>query len=139
MTIDKDTMLRLLRGELDAAEAARVQSAIDRNVQLKAEYERVLVMAGMLASSGADSFGPYFAERVMRKIAAASTSQGASLYDSLRWVFTRLAAASLIAIMALSVYNVIDADSSGLTSTVVEAAFGMPSADIDNLYYLQGL
>jgi len=139
MKIDRETMIRLLRGELEADEAGRVRSAIDADRQMKAEFGRVRRLEGVLNSSAAESFGPYFRDRVMRRILDTGSEIRSSFYESLRWVFLRLAVACLLVVVGLGVYNAVDAESSGLTSSAVEAVFGIPSADIDNLYYLQGI
>ncbi|NNC65665.1 MAG: hypothetical protein HKN84_12835 [Gammaproteobacteria bacterium] len=139
MSIDRDTMLRMLRAELPEEEAAAYRRAIDADPNLLAEYRSVQSMHGLLRESRAESFGPYFSERVMKKLAGSASSVRPSLYESMQWVFLRLATACVLVVIGLGAYNVLDSRESDLASTTIDAAFGLPSGDLDSLFYLQGI
>ena len=139
MGIDRDTMLRLLRDELPEEEALRHREAIAADPRLAADFRRIERMEGILRDSTADSFGPYFSDRVMKRLLAKASVGKSALHDSLQWVFLRLAAASLIIVAGLGVYGAIDSRESGLAASTIEAVFGLPSADLENVFYLQGI
>ncbi len=138
MTIDRDTMIRFVRGELDVDTHARVQELVASNPAVRAQVERIRTLDALVIEATPDSFAPYFGDRVMKRVMQRE-GKGGALYDSLQWVFLRLAAASLIAVIGLGLYNGLEASSSGFASSPVEAVFGLPSSDVDNLYYLQGI
>ena len=139
MRIDRDVMLRLLRSELSEEEATSCRQAIDADPLLAAEYRRVQNMRGLLLDGRAQSFGPYFSERVVRKLVGSASTRWPALYESMQWVFLRLAAACVLVVIGLGAYNVLDSRGSDLASSTINAAFGLPSGDLESLFYLQGI
>lgn len=139
MTIDREMMLRLLREEVSSAEAERLLHAIEADAGLAAEYRRMQHIEILLGGAAADSFAPYFSDRVIKRLAAVASVPRAAFYDSMRWVFLRLATASLLVVIGLGAYNALESRDSDLAASTVEAVFGLPSADLDNLFYLQGI
>jgi len=132
-------MVRLLRGELPEREAAMCHAALADDPKLAAEFRRIERMQSLLKESAPDSFGPYFSERVLRRLTAKSPNGRTAFYESMQWAFLRLAVASLIVVVGLGVYSAIDSQESGLASNTIEAVFGLPSADFESLFYLQGI
>jgi anti-sigma factor RsiW len=139
MGIDRDTMLRLLRGELSEEDARRHREAIGADSELAAEFRRLERMEGILRAGVAESFGPYFSDRVMKRLLSRASVGRAAFYDALQWAFLRLAAASLIIVVGLGVYAAIDSRESELASSTIEAVFGLPSTDLENVFFLQGI
>ncbi len=139
MTIDRDTLVRLLRGELSEDEASSVRKAIESDRSIAAQYESVRRLTGLLREGVADSFAPYFSERVLKKLMSTASNGRTAFYDSLQWVFLRLAAASLLVVIGLGAYSALDARESELSANTIEAVFGLPTADLENLFYLQGI
>ena len=139
MSTDRDILLRLLRDELPDADAERVRERLRSDSDLAAVYRRMQQTNDLLRENQADSFGPYFSERVLKRLMATATAGRLAFYDSLQWVFLRLAAACLVLVIGLGVYNALDSRESELNSTTVEAVFGLPSNDFDSLFYLQGI
>ncbi len=139
MGIERDTMLRLVRGELSEVDARRLRESIAADSELAADFRRIERMEGILRAGSAESFGPDFSDRVMRRLLSRASAGKAALYESLQWAFLRLAAASLIVVVGLGVYGAIDSRESELASSTIEAVFGLPSADLDSVFYLQGI
>lgn len=139
MRMDTDTMLRLLRGELSESEARKTRDVIAADPNLAAEFRRIQCIESRLKESAADSFGPYFSDRVMKRILSKAAAGRSAFYESLQWVFVRLAVASVIVVVGLGFYSAIDARESEFASNTIEAVFGLPSADLESLFYLQGI
>lgn len=139
MKIDTATMVRLLRGELDDDKREHVRAAIETDPGLAVEFRRLEGMQDLLRSSAADSFGPYFSDRVLERLRRTVAVGRTPFYDALSWAFLRLATASLLLVIGLGAYNAVDSRDSDLADNTVEAVFGLPSADLDNLFYLQGI
>lgn len=86
-------------------------------------------IAEILQSERAESFAPFFSDRVMKRLASTAESGAgdlAELYDSLRWVFVRAAVACLILIVAIGFLNASQFGSSE-TGTLFESLLGLPS------------
>lgn len=139
MKVDRDTMLRLLRGELDVASEQRLRDAMERSPDLQSRLDQLRRLDAMMSTSAASSFGPYFADRVMRRIAGTATEAKTAFYETMQWVFLRLAAASVLVVIGLGTYNALQGQGLETSSSTVEAIFGLPADDLDSLYYLQGI
>lgn len=139
MKVDRDKMVKLLRGELDAASEEDMRDAIARNPGLQSELDRLRRLDGVMSSSAASSFGPYFADRVMKRIAGAASDTRTVFHETMQWVFLRLAAASVLVVIGLGTYNAVRGQDMETSASTVEAIFGLPTADLESLYYLQGI
>ena len=67
--------------------------------------------------------------RVMKRVAGSAGAPSGidvPLYDSLRWVFVRVAVACVVLIVAIGAFNAIDFDVS-TAATWVDALLGLPS------------
>src|SRR5690625_5841156 len=76
-----------------------------------------------LRSARADSFAPFFAERVMRHLNEKAAPIGESVAASLQWVFPRAATVGLAAAVVLAGLNIFHYGDLEVTSTVVVALF----------------
>ena len=117
----RSEMLRVLTDELTAHERAAFERALATDDALRAEWERLQKVSGLLQESRADSFRPFFATRVAQRIKSqreASTLSDStelaevsaateSLTDALVWLFRPLApvAIAVVAFLALSNWN----------------------------------
>ena len=109
----RSEMLKALTGELSASEREAFERALATDDALRAEWERLQKVSGLLQESRADSFRPFFAARVAQRIKSqreASTLNSAeteSLTDALVWLFRPLApvAIAVVAFLALSNWN----------------------------------
>jgi hypothetical protein len=89
-------------------------------------------MARILQAERAESFAPFFPDRVMRRLAGPDPAKDATLYDSLRWVFVRAAVACLILIVAVGLLNSLDYNGSEAASWI-DALLGLPSDAITDV------
>ena len=103
---------------------------MDNNKGMISDKEQSLTQ--LLRSTQADSFGPYFSDRVMKRIYELSTADSESLYDALRWVFVRTSLVGLTAAVILCMINVMAFQDLGVVSNWVDALFGLPSASISD-------
>ena len=109
----RSEMLRALTGELSAHERAAFERALATDDALRAEWERLQKVSGLLRESRADSFRPFFAARVAQRIksqreaSTLSSAETESLTDALVWLFRPLApvAIAVVAFLALSNWN----------------------------------
>lgn len=97
-------MLRALTGELTDRERAAFERTLAADDALRAEWEHLQKISGLLQDSRADSFGPFFAARVAQRI---KSEREESLIDAFVWLFRPLApvALVLVAFLALSNWN----------------------------------
>ncbi|MEL6615789.1 MAG: hypothetical protein AAFQ43_08630 [Bacteroidota bacterium] len=135
MPVPLDRLHSLSRGELPPEEAEALRRRLDADPALRAEYERIAAFGDRLAASRAPSFGPYFADRVLKRVAAPShASTDASFADALRGVFLRVALAGLAAVAVLSV--VAEREAAPFGESFVASALGLPPARVETLFLL---
>ncbi len=136
MRTDNEKLLRYIEGDLSAADRRTMDERFAEETSLQKAFDTLRALHGALRTIRAESFAPYFNERVMRRLQGVEQEPGESLYHGLQWVFLRAATASLVAAVAFGVYNAITYQSLGAASSFVEAVFGLPSVSlIDALSY----
>ncbi len=109
----RNEMLKALTGELSASEREAFERALATDDELRAEWERLQKVSGLLQESRADSFRPFFATRVAQRIksqreaSTLSSAETENLADALVWLFRPLApvAIAVVAFLALSNWN----------------------------------
>ena len=108
----RNQMLRALTGELSAGEREAFERTLATDDALRAEWEHLQKVSGLLQESRADSFRPFFATRVAQRIkskreASTRSAETESLTDALVWLFRPLApvAIAVVAFLALSNWN----------------------------------
>ena len=97
-------LYRSFDDDLSLEDHHRLDDALAKSAELRAEKERLLAMRAMVSDSGANSFQPFFAEKVMRRIRNAESAQE-SFLDSLIAVFRPVAIAAFIILVMLISYN----------------------------------
>lgn len=99
----RSEMLRALAGELTAQERVAFERALATDDALRADWEHLQKVSGLLQESRADSFRPFFAARAVQRI----KRREESLTDALVWLFRPLAPVVLavVAFLALSNWN----------------------------------
>jgi anti-sigma factor RsiW len=112
---------RSFDGELGPAERKELESALARSAELRRERDELLAVRGAVKSSAADSFSPFFAERVIRAVREEreGEAEGARFFESLLGTFRRVALVAAAIAAFLLVYNM---NQGGSVS--VAAAFG---------------
>ena len=137
MNDDKMKLIELLdAGSGDDGEAEALRRRLAADPALQAEYRRMQALRTELRSARADSFAPFFAERVMRHLNEKAAPIGESIAASLQWVFPRAATVSLAAAVVLAGLNIFHYGDLEVTSSVVDALFGLPASSLmDALAY----
>jgi hypothetical protein len=117
-------LYRSMDEDLAPTERKALDEALAASGDLKLERDRLIAMRGMVSRSSADSFGPFFAERVMSRLAGERRRAGTGQFW-LGWlpVFRRVAIAGAVAAVALVLINFARTDSVSAT-----AAMGLPAA-----------
>ena len=142
----RSEMLKALTGELSASEREAFERALATDDALRAEWESLQKVSGLLQESRADSFRPFFATRVAQRIKSereASTASASSveslssaetesLTDALVWLFRPLApvAIAVVAFLALSNWNEREliGDDASFLAAIFAAAPATPEA-----------
>jgi len=128
--------LRLRDGELPEEDVARFEHRLKADARLNERVDRLETVAGALREQKGGSFGPFFATRVMARLARSEAAEaGERLYDSLRWVFPRLAAACLVVILGVGAYSVL---AGGYGGSVIDSVLGLPEATLVTALTLGG-
>ncbi len=136
MLTDNEKLLRYIEGDLSAANRRNIEEGLAEEASLRKALDTLRALHGTLRTTRAESFGPYFSERVMRRLQGVGQAPAESFYNGLQWVFLRTATASLVVAVAFGIYNAITYQSLGAASSFVEAVFGLPSASLmDALSY----
>ncbi len=93
-------------------------------------------IAALLHSERADSFAPYFVNRVMTRVGSMSPLPGNmgadSLYDALKWVFVRAAVACFVLIVAVGAMNGFEFDVLESASWV-DVLLGLPADELADM------
>ncbi|HEX7071986.1 MAG TPA: hypothetical protein VF190_14325 [Rhodothermales bacterium] len=137
MNTDRDLLNRYLDGGLGPADLARLNERLREEAALREQLEASKRLRATISLGRADSFAPYFSDRVMRRLLPArAAARTEAFYESLRATFTRTAVAGLILAAALAAFNFATYGDSDVVSSVPEALFGLPSASlVDALSY----
>ena len=129
-----DQVLKLLYRSFDTSlteeEEGILQEALARSPELRREQGCIEAMRDEITAGAAESFSPFFAERVMRRIRS-SRSAGwdtEPFFESLLFLFRRVAFVGAVVACLIAAYNM---KSSGNIS--VAAAFASPELSIEDL------
>lgn len=134
-TDDRTRLLRYLDGSLPADAARRLERRLDAEPDLHAQLDRLRRLEHTLQAHTARSFDDDFARRVMDRLPASPSPDGAmALYDALQRLFVRVAVACLVAIGVLGGLNVAQYQDADAAVSVVEAAFGLPDASVEDVF-----
>lgn len=124
-----DLLYRSLDTSLTPGEQSRLDAALQRDPDLRDEFERLVRMRDLVENQESPSFRAGFSQRVMDRLAAESAAGPASnstpgaipgFQDVLPLMFRRMAVAASIAAILLLTYNLSTSGSVSLT-----ASFGL--------------
>jgi hypothetical protein len=110
--IDKKILGLLYRSfdsDLGKEEKKQLEEATKISEELRKEKEQIEAQRQAVSDSAAQTFKPFFAERVMSRIHALGEKENTleTLYESLKAVFKRLAIVGAVVMIALISYNLI--------------------------------
>lgn len=135
MNEHRETVIRVLTGEAQEKERAQLLARLEHEPELRAEYDRLQALGRTLSGAEKPTFGPFFTARVMNRLARERTG-AVSMYESLRWVFARVAVAGLVACVGLGVYNTVIASNAEIGNSAIESALGVPAENLETVYLL---
>jgi hypothetical protein len=105
-------LYRSLDGDLKAKDQKKLDEELEKSKELCKEKERVLAQRRAVAASAGQSFGPFFAERVMNRIEALGQKKNGleTFYESFMAAFRKVAIVSAAVLVLLISYNVMKSD-----------------------------
>jgi hypothetical protein len=125
-----ELLYRSFDTELTAEEQRQLDEALSGSKNLRDEKERIVEMRNTLSDGAAESFSPFFAERLMQQVRAMDET-GAGLepfFQSLYRLFKPLAVVATAAILTLIAINLQRSD-----EITVAAAFAVQDDKIEIL------
>ena len=130
---DRLQMMRALADELSAEEQQAFERDLASNAEMRAEWEALQKVEGLLQGHRAEAFRPFFAARVARRIEAADEE---SLADALVWLFRPLLPVALVLAVFLALSNWNERELVGEEATFLEAVFVAVPATADAAYVM---
>ena len=137
MKDDREMLLRYLDGSLEPEESDKLEGRLSTDGVLRRELTRLRAIEHTLAEERAESFGAFFVDRTLKALRFEAGPHASSLYDALRWVFLRAAAAGLAIVVLLSIMNLVDYQGLDVASNWVDAAFGLPSTTAEDAFFYE--
>lgn len=128
-----ELLYRSFDEELTAGEGGQLREALAASEALRHEKDRIETMRKMVSASGRDTFKPFFAERVMGRVAGLreGSSGMCTLQEWLSRVFRRVAIVGAAVAAGLVLLNLVQADGVSLA-----AAFGISEVPIEEILEL---
>ena len=144
-TPNHERLLRLLDGALTPDEEARLRDDLARSPELRAELDEVKALRGLLQTtvraSTEQALKPFFADRLMRRLAPASqplaaTARDEEFFGSLLHLFRPVAVAGVLLILGFAAYNVALSGEYEAQASTTEAVLGLPPVTLATAYDL---
>lgn len=132
-----ELLYRSFDDRLTAEELQRFEKALANSPELRDEKVRIATMRKAVSQSAAQSFKPFFAERVMQRLTAEMEQKSETMEDffnSLLWSFRRVALPGAIAVLLLFANNLLRADDLSLDSLLA-----MPQLTIEDTWAINDL
>jgi hypothetical protein len=114
-----DLLYRSFDDSLTRVEQQRLDQALSDSKELRAEKSRITQMRMVISDSRQQSFHPFFAKKVLRRIREQGRA-AESFFDSLIDVFRPVAIAATILFIVLLSYNLFKSDKITLASAFAE-------------------
>jgi hypothetical protein len=105
-------LYRSLDGDLKDKDQIKLDEALEKSEELRKEKERVLAQRQAVADSAGQSFGPFFAERVIHRIEGLGQKKNGLevFYENFMAAFRKVAIVSTVVLVLLISYNVVKSD-----------------------------
>lgn len=116
---------------LTPEEQKQLEKVLASSKDLREEKKRVVSMRNAVSGSGVQSFKPFFAERVMRRIQQLKPTEKSPdlFFESLMAVFRPIAVGAAVVVIILLSYNMIKSDRLSLAG-----AFAEPEVSIEEAF-----
>ena len=127
---DLELLYRSLDGELTPEERLDLEMALAGSADLRRERDEAMAVRGLVKAAASDSFGPFFAEKVVRAVRAMREEgvAGTRFFESLAHAFRRVAIVAAAVAAFLLIYNL-----NQVGSLSVAAAFGAQETGIEDV------
>lgn len=102
-----ELLYRSFDDNLKEKEQKQLAEALENSKELRKEKELIAAQRQFISDSAAQSFKPFFADRVMNRIKGISEKKNTleTFYDTFKAVFQRFAIAGAVIMLALIIYN----------------------------------
>lgn len=102
-------LYRSFDDDLDAKEQKQLAEALENSEELRKEKEQVEAQRQAISDSAAQSFKPFFAERMMSRIQALGEKENIleTFYETFKAAFWRFAATGAVIMIALISINLV--------------------------------
>lgn len=126
-----ELLYRSFDAVLSSEEQQRLQIALTNSKELRAEKKRLSAMRAALSSETAQAFGPFFAQKVMRRITSFQQEKKGQqiFFEALFSAFRPAVAIAAAVLIALMSYNIVKSDRFS-----VAGAFAEPQVTIDQVF-----
>ena len=140
-----ERLLRLLQGALTPEEQARLRQEVARSPALRTELEALKALHSLLQTtvraSSERALEPFFADRLMRRLAPApqrlaATTPDEEFFGLLLGLFRPVAVACLLLILGFATYNVTLSGDYEAQASTTEAVLGLPPVTLATAYNL---
>ncbi len=133
---DRELLIRYRDQDLPEEEMARVEERLRDDPELRFRRESLEGVASLLERGAARSFDPFFAARVVARLRRSESSRPVEgMYESLRWIFARVAVACVVLMLCIGTYSALDG---GYGGSVVDSMLGLPEATLETALTLGG-
>ena len=122
--VNEDLFLRSLDGKISDHERTKLQTAMDSNRQLKRNADQFINLRSKLMRTSEDSFGPFFAERIINRIKSLKKEIDYQIF----FFFKKYQLAAIGVVVALVVLNIVLSD-----NLTVKSVLGFEDEKVDDI------
>ena len=125
-----ELLYRSFDGKLNPEELKTLEKGLSESKELRAEKQKIISLRQNIAGQKKNTFKPFFADRVMRKIRLSEQKQeDERFFEFLFLIFRPIAIAAAVLIIVIAGYNI---STSGEIS--IESALAIPDVTLDDMY-----
>jgi len=127
---DLELLYRSFDDSLTPEEQKQLREALESSKALREEKKRIASLRKAVSGHAAESFEPFFAERVMRRIKQFRQAEKSPdlFFESLFAVFRPVAVGAVVLLIVLLSYNIIKSDRLSLASAFAEPEVSLAEA-----------
>lgn len=134
---DLRLLIRSFDEDLPPNDSARLEEVLRGSSRLREERDRLAALRGMMAAGRNVAFKPFFAGRVLSRLAPQAVRTRAEDFAiNLTLAFRRVALAGSLVVLGLTAYNVL-AGPSPADASVFETLLGLTPDTIDSALALE--
>ncbi|MFH1221380.1 MAG: hypothetical protein V1694_13135 [Candidatus Eisenbacteria bacterium] len=113
-------LVRSFDGGLSDVETGELEAALAASLDLRKEKSRLQTLRGAIVSTRRDSFGPFFADKVINRIATRRVINGSreTFWKAIYNAFRPVAIAGAVVVIGLVIYNLVQTDDISITGAM---------------------